>query len=103
MFKVFSVYDGKVKVFSRPFMDQHTGSAQRSFELACKQEESPFAQFPADYVLYEVGTFDEESGRLSANNPVVQVAAAIDHVRRPAVPRSLSSSSSVEAKEASNG
>lgn len=79
MFKIFSVYDGKIKAFMRPFLEQHTGAAQRSFELACKQEDSPFAQFPADFVLYEIGNFNPETGVVNAYAPMIQIAAAVDH------------------------
>lgn len=79
--KVFSVYDGKVRAFMRPFMDQHTGNALRSFEEACKEPTSPFSKFASDFVLYEIGVFDDEQGRLIPHATNVQMAAAIDFVR----------------------
>lgn len=81
--KIFSIYDGKIRSFMRPFMDAHTGSALRSFEEACKEPTSPFAKFPADFVLYEIGTFNTETGLVSPYSPVNQIAAAIDYVRAP--------------------
>jgi len=81
--KVFSIYDGKIRSFMRPFLDAHTGSALRSFEQACKEPTSPFAQFPADFVLYEVGTFNQDTGDLTSYSPKIQIAAAIDYVRNP--------------------
>jgi len=89
MLKIFSIYDGKIRSFMRPFLDAHTGSALRSFEQACKEPTSPFAQFPADFVLYEVGTFNEETGQTNSYSPNIQIAAAIDYVRHPQAPLPL--------------
>jgi len=89
MLKLFSIYDGKIRSFMRPFLDAHTGSALRSFEQACKEPTSPFAQFPADFVLYEVGTFNEETGETTSYSPKIQLAAAIDYVRQSQAPSQI--------------
>lgn len=81
--KVFSVYDAKIKSFMRPFVDQHTGSALRSFEEACKEPTSPFSKFASDFVLHEIATFNDETGVLTAHNPLIRQAAAIDFVSKP--------------------
>lgn len=98
--KVFSVYDGKIKVFLRPFVDQHTGSALRSFEEACKEPSSPFAKFPQDFVLYEVGTFDDESGKLVEYSPKIQIATPIEFIKKPMSASPLTRKPSVSGKEA---
>lgn len=79
--RLFSVYDGKIKSFMRPFTDQHLGNALRSFEEACKEPTSPFHKYSSDFVLYEIGTFDDESGQISAHSPLQHVAAAVDFAR----------------------
>lgn len=83
--KIFSIYDGKIRAFMRPFVDQHTGSAIRSFEEACTEPTSPFAKFPTDFVLYEIGSFNPENGKIDSYSPVLQLAAAVDYVKRPQV------------------
>lgn len=96
--KFFAVYDGKIRSFMRPFVDSHTGSALRSFEEACKEPTSPFAKFASDFVLYELGTFDQENGQMKPYAQVLQIAAAVDFAKRP--PVSISPSSSLEASNA---
>jgi len=89
MLKLFSIYDGKIRSFMRPFLDAHTGSALRSFEEACKEPSSPFAKFPQDFVMYEIGTFNEESGEVISYSPKIQIAAAIDYTRQQSAPISI--------------
>jgi len=81
--RMFSVYDGKIGAFMRPFFDQHLGSALRSFEEACKEPTSPFSKFSSDFVLYEVGTFDDEKGVSTSHTPPIQLVTALEHARRP--------------------
>lgn len=81
--KMFSVFDGKTGSFMRPFFDPHLGSALRSFEEACKEPTSPFAKFASDFVLYEVGEFDDETGATTSHSPVRQVATSLEHAVKP--------------------
>jgi len=79
--KMFAIHDGKINAFMRPFLDQHTGSALRSFEEACTEPTSPFAKFPTDFVLYEVGTFNVETGEIVSYSPKIQLATPIQFTK----------------------
>lgn len=76
--RVFSVYDGKVGIFMKPFLDPHLGNALRSWEEACTAPESPFHKYPSDFVLYEIGNFDDETGEIFCHDPKQQVATALE-------------------------
>jgi hypothetical protein len=39
--------------------------AKRTFSQCINSEDHQFAQAPADYTLFEIGTFDDELGQLS--------------------------------------
>lgn len=80
--RVFSVFDAKIGQFMRPFLDVHLGSALRSFEDACKEPSSPFAKYSADFILYEVGTFDPEKGTLTGHNVPQRLCAATDYTHK---------------------
>lgn len=84
--KIFSVYDGKTQTFSRPFFEKHLGAALRSWEEACKTPDSPFFKYPTDFVLYEIGEFDEDTGRISDFVPPRMLSAALDHSGSSSVP-----------------
>lgn len=60
---VCAVRDSAVDAFSRPFFVPSTAMAVRSFRDEVLNSESPVHKHPADYVLYELGVFDEELGR----------------------------------------
>lgn len=60
--KLFGVYDVKADHFSKPFFDESTANAIRGFEVVCNQDGTPFNQFPDDFRLYELGSFDRQTG-----------------------------------------
>lgn len=58
-----AVRDSAVDAFMRPFFVPTTGMAVRSFSDEVRNGESPMHKHPEDFALFELGTFDEESGR----------------------------------------
>lgn len=61
-----AVRDSAAAAFMRPFFVPTVGLALRSFQDEVNNKESPMHQHPADYELFQVGTFDEDSGKLVA-------------------------------------
>lgn len=61
---VCSVRDSALDAFMRPIFVPTAGMAVRSFQDEVKNPDSPMAKHPEDYALFELGTFDEESGKL---------------------------------------
>lgn len=57
-----SVFDSKVGAFMRPFVCLSKGEAIRSFQDACGDDTIPFKKHPADFQLFLVGEFDDQSG-----------------------------------------
>lgn len=68
--KVFSVRDEKVEAFMTPFYGRARGEAMRSFLNAVADEGHQFAKNADDYVLYEIGEFDDQSGLMIPAEPV---------------------------------
>lgn len=88
-YRVFSVLDAKTGVFMRPFFDQHLQQALRSWKEACNQAESPFCKYPTDFVLYEVGSFNDEQGLLVPLSVPVLISTALEQIERSPVQDSL--------------
>lgn len=67
--KVFSIFDTQAKFFSKPVVYATRGEAISAFSALVNDEKksSPHSQFPADYVLFEIGTFDDITGLLSSH------------------------------------
>lgn len=60
--KIFTIYDQKIGAYIKPFFAQYTGEALRSFEQAAKDKNTTIGITPADFNLFEIGTFDSEDG-----------------------------------------
>lgn len=61
-----SVLDAKADMFGRPFFVQTTAVGLRSFndEVNRNAPDNPFFTHPEDYALYELGIFDDQTGRI---------------------------------------
>lgn len=60
--KVFTVRDQKAAAYLLPFFQMTTGMAIRSFSDRCNDLTHGFCQHPEDYTLWQLGTFEDESG-----------------------------------------
>lgn len=63
---MFSTFDRASESFSPPFAAPHAGVAIRGFSDAIGnvQRNTDISNHPDDYDLFEIGTFDNETGRL---------------------------------------
>lgn len=64
MLKIFTVYDSKAEAYLQPFYALATGAAIRMFETAASDPEHKFNQHAADFTLFELGQFDEQTGKI---------------------------------------
>jgi hypothetical protein len=60
---VYTIYDSKSKAYAQPWMAPNHSTAFRNCTKACMPgSNNPCIDFPADYTLFCVGTFDELTG-----------------------------------------
>jgi len=59
-----SVFDRKAEAFMAIFTVQGLGQAIRSFEDACGDPQHEFAKHPEDFILFCLGSYDQETGEL---------------------------------------
>lgn len=71
-----AVRDRAMNAYMRPFFVPATGAAIRSFgdEINRAADDNPMHNHPDDYDLYELGTFDEETGLLQPTEMPKQLA-----------------------------
>jgi len=62
----FAVFDQKVGAYLRPFTVRSSGEALRGWVDICNDRESEVNKHPEDYTLFELGSFDPETGRVEA-------------------------------------
>ena len=67
IFKVFSMFDSGANAYLPPFYAMTADLAKRNLSRAAQLEPVPdFALFPDHFVLFELGTWDGETGVLSS-------------------------------------
>lgn len=78
MYKIFTIYDSKADAFHQPFFSQTTASGIRAFEGVVNKPETPFHQHPADYTLFEIGSWNELDGTIDLHQAKVGLGTAIE-------------------------
>jgi len=81
--KAFAVYDSKVKAHMSPFFTTAAGHAIRSFEQAANDPQSALSRHPADFTLFEVGEFDEETGTFTNLKTPNSLGTALSFKNQP--------------------
>lgn len=72
--KIFSIKDSKAEAYLLPIFAPTVGVAIRIFQNAASKEGSDFHKYAADYTLFEIGEWNEETGRvkpLEANKNII--------------------------------
>lgn len=64
--KVFSVFDCKAEAHLQPIFAPTNAVAIRIFIEAAMDQNHNFHKYAADYTLFEIGTFNEETAELKA-------------------------------------
>lgn len=82
--KLYAVRDVKAEAYGAPMSIATRGLALRSFGDACLAPKSELGRFPSDYMLYELGTWDPNSGSIVAHNVPVFIASASEMIIKEA-------------------
>lgn len=77
---IYSVKDTKAEAFLPPWYAPTNASAIRSFSTAVNDSTHDFAKYPSDFVLYQLGSFDDNTGVITAMEPHV-LGVAIDFLK----------------------
>lgn len=64
MLRIVAILDDGIGSFMRPICTRSNGEAIRSFIDEVNRPDSDMGKHAADYTLYEIGAFDEETGAL---------------------------------------
>lgn len=68
--RMFCLFDTKAQAFAPPFCTPRVELAVRSLIQMLDAGDSQLAKFPEDFVLYEVGVFDDTTGVVESVPPV---------------------------------
>lgn len=78
----FSVYDSAAEAWLPPFFMRNKGEAIRSFASAANTNDHQFAKHADDYTLFEIGTFDDETGALATVGQVRSLGTALEYLEK---------------------
>lgn len=78
--QIFCIYDSKAEAYLRPFFTETKGLAVRSFEDILKDDKHPFAQHPADYTLFHLGSFDDANASFDLFDTAISIGKALEFV-----------------------
>lgn len=78
IYGVYAIYDSAAHVFTAPTIDISDASAVRSFQQAISNSGSVMNFKPDDFSLYQVGTFDVETGELEPFTPPSRLIVGSD-------------------------
>lgn len=75
---IFTVYDDKAKAYLPPFFMHRAAMAIRTFTDACNDESHQFGKNPADYTLFEIGVYDDETATIKNHNSLKNLANGLE-------------------------
>lgn len=79
--KLYCVHDSKAGFYLPPQMYRNAGEAMRAFEISCKNKETNFYQFPKDFTLLEVASFNQDNGLIERHETHMILCSATEFIQ----------------------
>jgi len=86
MLNAYSVYDNKALQYHPPFFASTDGAATRMFSDLANDDQTTVGRHPGDYVLYCIGTYDDQKGGLTPIVPLRHIMDAVALLKLAATP-----------------
>lgn len=78
MTKLISIYDSKAELYSYPMIIRSSGEALRLIAADSLNPETKLARHPADFTVFEIGEFDEHTGRVTQHPANINIGAVVE-------------------------
>lgn len=88
-YNAYAIFDNKAGYFNVPFFMHSQGEALRAFTDLANDRSTSVGRHPSDFVLFQVGTYETESGELLPMQPHINLGLAASLVRPPTAGTSL--------------
>jgi len=79
---LFTVYDSKVESYQKPFVAEHKGHAIRDLERVVNDNTTTIGQYPSDFTLFEIGSFDSSTGEIKMHEAKISLGVASQYVNK---------------------
>jgi hypothetical protein len=80
IFKCFSIFDSKIGSYSKPVFLRSKGEAIRAVTSEVQSKESELSKYPADFTLFEVGEYDDDTGTMIPAAANISIGCCIEFV-----------------------
>lgn len=70
---VCTIFDQKSGLFNQPFFTANVATAERAIENCIMDKEHPFSKHPEDYVLFDLGHYDDQTGMFVQHSAPVSI------------------------------
>ncbi len=87
--KIFIIYDHAAEAYLLPFILPTKGLAIRGFTNAANEPTHDFCKYPADYTLFEAGTFDDSDATFDLTKALCNLGTALEHQSPQDAPEAL--------------
>jgi len=78
-YQIYSIRDSKAGIFNTPFYQSSHGEAERSFHQLVRDPKSTVSQYPEDFDLYHLGTYDDQSGKMELLDTPAHMIKAVQY------------------------
>lgn len=62
---IVTLKDDKLEIYNQPAFIRNKGEAARMMEEILADGKSPLLRYPRDFALYEIGEWDEDTGKIT--------------------------------------
>lgn len=76
---VFTCYDSKAEAYLQPFLMPSKGEAIRAFTATANDDKSNIGKYPADFTLFHIGEYDDQTGTLTNYEIKNNLGCAIEY------------------------
>lgn len=81
LLRIFGVYDSKAKAWLQPFFVKNKVDAIRAITNLVNEDKHNFNLYAADYVLFELAEFNEETGDIKSHPAKVNLGVLVEFKR----------------------
>lgn len=79
--QIFAVKDTKAGTFYQPFVRTNSAVAERDFQTMCSDKNSLTGKYPEHFDLYDLGIFDERTGKMDLYESPMHVVKGTDLIQ----------------------
>lgn len=79
LWRIYSVFDNKARAYLQPWITHNSDTAKRIFAESATDAQHLFSRHAEDYTLFEIGTFDDNTGAVESTVPAINLGLAAQH------------------------